>query len=80
MNIVKIKRGSDSGKIIKNRAESIMTAGIKMKDAYHIACAIGGNCDYLLTTDKRMLNANINDISIVNPIDFIQTIGGSDDE
>ena len=71
---------SDSGSIIKNRAESIMTTGVKMKDAYHIACAIEGNCDYLLTTDMRMLNANIDGINIVNPIDFIQTNGGSDDE
>lgn len=41
---------ADSGYSIKRRAEQIMKTGVKMKDAYHIACAIEGNCKYLITT------------------------------
>ncbi len=43
------------------------------KDALHICCAIKTGCDYLLTTDKKMIKKGIilKDIAIVNPIHFI---------
>ncbi len=31
------------------------TFGIKSKDALHIACSIEAQCDYFITTDKRLL-------------------------
>ncbi len=55
-----------------------MKTGIKMKDAYHIACAIEGGCDYLITTDKRMTKYRVDDIKVINPIDFIQETGGTE--
>jgi len=50
----------------------IMQTGIKLKDASHIACAIIAKCDYLITTDKRLLKYRDNRIRIINPIDFVR--------
>ena len=36
-------------------AKSIMEAGIKKKDAIHVACAVVAGCDCFLTTDIRLL-------------------------
>ena len=45
--------GSDKSDVIAINAKKIMTTGVKMKNACHIACAELMNCDYLLSTDKR---------------------------
>jgi len=50
----------------------IMTLGVKAKDALHIACAIQSECDYFITTDKKLAKKMITNIKIVNPIDFIR--------
>jgi predicted nucleic acid-binding protein len=52
------------------RAREIMQKNIKQKDAIHIACAIKAECDYFLTTDRKILNKNIQEIKIINPLDF----------
>ena len=52
-----------------------MEKGIKKKDALHIACAIEANCDYLLSTDKRLLKTTFEEIIVINPIDFIKILG-----
>lgn len=52
--------------------KDIMDKGIKAKDALHIACAIKSECDYFITTDMKLLNKNIENINIINPIDFIR--------
>ena len=62
----------DKAEDIKIRAAEIMKTGVKMKDAYHVACAIYANCDYFLTTDDRLLKYTTNDILMLNPIDFIR--------
>ena len=59
---------------IVNCAKTIMQKGIKAKDALHIACAIEAECGYFLTTDKKILNTKLNEINIVNPIDFIKIL------
>lgn len=66
----------DKTDIIKSQAEEIMKTGIKMKDAYHIACAIHSRCDYFLTTDDRLLKYHTNEIQMLNPIDFIRRLEG----
>lgn len=48
--------------------------GIKPKDALHIACAIYTESDYFITTDKKLLNKRIDEIKIINPIDFIREL------
>ena len=45
----------------------IMAAGIKSADATHIACAISAGCDYLITTDDRMLKYKDERIRIIAP-------------
>ena len=57
--------------IIKADARKIMETGIKYKDACHVACAILSNADFFLTTDKRLLKYDTNEIIIMNPIDFL---------
>ena len=49
-----------------------MKSGIKLKDASHTACAIMAKCDYLITTDKRLLKYRDERIKIVNPIEFVK--------
>lgn len=46
--------------------------GLRQMDASHIACAIHAKADCFLTTDKKILNKNVNGIQILNPIDFIR--------
>jgi len=53
-----------------------MGLGIKAKDALHIACAVHSDCEYFITTDKKLLNKNIDGIRIINPIDFIRETEG----
>ena len=63
----------DRGKNIKSISEDIMKTGIKKKDAVHLACAIIAECDYFITTDKRVINYKTDIIKIVNPIEFVET-------
>lgn len=61
---------------ILSAGQRIMTNGIKAKDALHLACAIYSCCDYFITTDKGLTNKNVNDIVIINPIDFVRKMEG----
>ena len=62
----------DKAEDIRTKAEEIMKTGVKMKDAYHIACAIYAKCNYFLTTDDRLLKYASEEIQMLNPIDFIR--------
>jgi predicted nucleic acid-binding protein len=53
-------------------ANDIMQTGIKAFDAAHVACAILAECDYFVTTDKRLLKYKTDRIKLVNPIDFVK--------
>lgn len=57
-------------------AESLSEKGIKTYDALHIACAVSANCEFYLTTDKKLLNTPIPEIKIVNPIIFVNEMEG----
>ena len=59
---------------IEEDAKTIMDAGIKYKDACHVACAIYADCDYLITTDKRLLKYKSDKINVISPIDFLKTL------
>lgn len=52
-------------------AEKLHELGVKSKDALHLACAVLSGCDYFITTDKKLLNLNLKEIKISNPVDFI---------
>ena len=48
--------------------------GIQKFDALHIACAINSGCEYLLTTDDKVLNKKqkIDGITITDPFGFVK--------
>ena len=52
-------------------AEDIKKTRLKTKDSLHVACAIVAECDYFLSTDKRLLKYKDKRIQILNPIDFV---------
>lgn len=52
-------------------AEALASKGIKTYDALHISCAVAADCEYYLTTDKKLLNTPIPEIKIVSPIAFV---------
>lgn len=58
------------------KAIQCVNAGLKPKDALHVACAIEGACSYFLTTDDIILKKMVNqkDIVVLNPIDFAKQI------
>jgi len=57
---------------MEEKTISLMQLGLKQADASHIACAILSQADYFITTDRRVLNKNISEIPVVNPITFIE--------
>jgi len=65
----------DATETVINNAEKIMLKGIKQKDALHLACAIEAQCDYFLSTDKKLLKTTFDEIVTINPIDFIKILG-----
>lgn len=71
---------SKQANFVLQNAKRIMATGVKMKDACHIACAEMMNCDYLLTTDKRMLKYQDSTIKIINPIDFVNHLNDTDND
>jgi predicted nucleic acid-binding protein len=63
---------TDNNEIAIALTEEIMKTGVKLKDASHTACAIIAGCDYLITTDKRLIKYTGNHIKIINPIEFLE--------
>ena len=62
---------SESKEII-NVANEIMNKNIKPKDSLHLSCAIKAECNYFISTDDKILNKSIDNIIIIDPIDFIK--------
>ena len=59
---------------IKATAGAFEQAGLRKIDALHVACAVDAGCDYFITTDDQVLGkvAQISEIEIVDPIEFIK--------
>ena len=57
---------------VKTIADEIIATGVKTADAYHTACAILSGCDYMITTDDRLLKYKSNKIKVVDPTEFIR--------
>jgi len=55
-------------------ANDIKKRNIKPKDSLHLACAIEAKCNYFITTDGKILNKSIENIIIINPVDYIRII------
>lgn len=58
-------------KIIE-KAREYMKIGLRQKDAAHIACAVQGGGDYFITVDKKIINKEIKEITIIDPIEFVR--------
>ena len=57
---------------ILKRGSKIAENGIRANDALHIACTIESQCDYFITTETGLTSKNIEEIKIINPIDFVR--------
>ena len=68
-NIAKIKCRSSEN--ILEMGKKIIDYGVRPNDALHIACALESKCEYFITTDIGLMNKNIENIQIINPIDFV---------
>ena len=63
--------GLERDEVISKKAKMIMEHNIKKQDAYHVASAIYANCDYFVSTDKRLLKYKTSEIKMLNPIDLV---------
>lgn len=71
--------GSEKSEEVIEKAKIVMATGVKMKDSCHIACAEMMKCDYLLTTDKRMLKYKSDTLKLLDPIEFIDLLNGGNE-
>ena len=65
---------------IEEIAKDIMDTGVKEKDAIHTACAIYSSCDYMLSTDIRLLKYKTDKIKLMNPVDFVYEMEENSEE
>jgi predicted nucleic acid-binding protein len=59
---------------IRQTANALSQQGLRAKDALHIASAIFADCDYFITTDKKILNKDITGITTINPVYFVEEV------
>lgn len=65
---------------IESIANKITDTGVKTLDALHVACAIYAKCDYIISTDDRILKYTDKRIKLVNPFEFVRLYGGEKNE
>ena len=66
---------------IEKHAISLEAAGIKPKDAAHLACAIHAGARFFITTDRKLMRKSksiVESMQTVNPIEFIAILAGKD--
>ncbi|MCR5117560.1 MAG: hypothetical protein K6A97_08645 [Lachnospiraceae bacterium] len=78
---VSVYVGAEQADEIRILAGGIISTGVKVADAYHVACAIVSKSDCFLTTDDRLLKYKDERIRIEDPMDFIRKweVFGDDD-
>jgi predicted nucleic acid-binding protein len=59
---------------IRQTANALSQKGLRAKDALHIASAIFADCDYFITTDKKILNKDVTGITTINPVHFVEEV------
>jgi predicted nucleic acid-binding protein len=59
---------------ILRMTNALCRQGLRSKDALHIACAVAGRCEYLVTTDDLVLKhaRDVSGIKIVDPLTFVR--------
>ncbi|MDR2542822.1 MAG: PIN domain protein, partial [Treponema sp.] len=63
----------ENDKII-DYAELLYKNNIRTKDALHIACSVYTDSNYFITTDKHLFNLKLDDIKIINPLNFLNEV------
>jgi predicted nucleic acid-binding protein len=60
-----------------NEARLHIQRGVKLYDALHFSCSIIGNCDFFISTDKKLLKKlhKRHTVKPVNPIECIEELG-----
>ncbi len=63
-----------------NKANLIVSMGLKSKDALHVASAIEGEADYFLTTDDSIIKklTGFQEIIVMNPTEFVKVLDNYD--
>ena len=56
------------------KAEKFISSGIKTKDSFHVASAILAGCDYFLSVDDRLIKHKLDEIIMINPVDFLKIL------
>jgi len=61
---------------LTERADSLVSSGMRAKDALHVSAAIEGMADLFITTDDKLLKklAGIAEIRAANPVDIVGEI------
>jgi predicted nucleic acid-binding protein len=76
MNFLQENMTSFVGADLIDKLEPVISAikdtGIKDKDAIHLSCALQAECNYFITTDKRLLKYKNDKMCVINPTDFIR--------
>ena len=72
----------ESTEVVIAKAKKLVSLGLKSKDALHISSSICGGADYFLTTDKGIIkkSQHINEVKILNPIDFVKEMEEHDED
>lgn len=68
--------GPEAEKQLRPMVDSFMGAGVKEKDAYHVASAIYAKCDYFISTDYRLIKKRLDGIRMVTPVEFVTETEG----
>ena len=63
--------GLENRAIVEAKTREIMSSGVKVEDAGHVASAILAGCDCFISTDIRLLKYRTNEIKMLNPVSFI---------
>jgi predicted nucleic acid-binding protein len=58
--------------VILRKAIALTKIRLRAKDALHVAASIVTQCDYFITTDKKILNKDIHEVTVVNPVAFVE--------
>ncbi len=72
--------GPNNNDKIDEMAKEIMATGVKYKDACHISSARLAECEYFISTDKRLLKYQCDDMKLVTPIEFVSIMEEEDYE
>lgn len=66
----------DETDALLRQAKDLTRLGLKAKDALHLACAISGGCDYLVSTDDVILHRakDVQGIMILDPLSLIREL------